>query len=71
MSPENPHLLSPAETFGTGVVRDVAGLVKGATSPEGIATTAATIAAPEVMGPVLTAHGVYSLVKGWGDLEKS
>jgi hypothetical protein len=69
MSPENPHMLSPAETFGTGVVRDAAGLVKGVTSPEGLATTSATIAAPEVMGPALVAHGIYSAVKGWGDLK--
>jgi hypothetical protein len=69
MSPENPQMLSPAETFGTGVVRDAAGLVKGATSPEGLATTAATIAAPEVMGPALMGHGIYSAVKGWGDLK--
>ena len=69
MSPDNPEMLSPAKTFGTGVVRDVAGLVKGATSPGGIATTAATIAAPEVMGPALVAHGAYNLYKGWGDLK--
>ena len=62
-------MLSPAETFGTGVVRDAAGLVKGVTSPEGLATTAATIAAPEVMGPALVGHGIYSAVKGWGDLK--
>ena len=43
--------------------------MKGATSPEGIATTGATIAAPEVMGPALVAHGAYNLYKGWGDLK--
>lgn len=69
MSPENPHMLSPAATFGTGVVRDAAGLVRSATSPAGLATTAATIAAPEVMGPALVGHGIYSAVKGWGDLK--
>lgn len=68
MSPENPHMLSPAGEFGTGVVKDVAGLVHGLTSPEGVATTAATVAAPEVMGPALTAHGIHSMISGWGDI---
>ena len=64
MSPENPHMFSPAATFGTGVARDVSGLVKGATSPAGLATAGATIAAPEVMGPALVGHGIYSAVTG-------
>ena len=48
-------------TFGLGVLRDLAGLVHGATSPTGAAVTGATIAAPEIMGPVLVAHGGYKL----------
>jgi hypothetical protein len=44
-------------TFGLGVLRDMAGMVHGATTPTGAAVTAATIAAPEIMGPALVAHG--------------
>lgn len=42
--------------------------IEGAASPKGVATAAATVAAPEIMGPALMAHGGYSAVKGWGDL---
>lgn len=68
MSPSNPQMLSPAETFGTGVVRDASGLVKSATSPTGIATTAATVAAPEIMGPALVGHGLYRAYQDRGNL---
>lgn len=68
MAPGGPVSRSPLATFGTGVARDVAGLVHGATSPEGIATTVGAVVAPEVVGPVLIAHGLYSGARGWGDL---
>jgi hypothetical protein len=54
--------------FGLGAVRDVSALVHGVTSPAGVATAAATIAAPEIMGPLLVGHGIWSGVQGWGDL---
>jgi hypothetical protein len=54
--------------FGAGALADTAGLVKGATSPAGLATTAAAAVAPEIVGPALAGHGIYSAVKGWGDL---
>lgn len=54
--------------LGAGVLADTAGAVRAATGPTGLATTAAMIAAPEVTGPALMAHGGYNLVKGWGDL---
>ena len=50
------------------VVGDTAGLVRGATTPAGLATAAATVAAPEVMAPILIAQGIKSGVQGWGDL---
>ena len=50
------------------VVGDTAGLVRGATTLKGLATTAATVAAPEVMAPILIAGGINSGVQGWGDL---
>lgn len=68
MSPENPHMQSPAATFGEGVLRDTAGMISGATSLPGLATTGATIVAPEVMGPALVGHGIHSMIQGWGDL---
>ena len=68
-SPENPHMLSPAATAGLGAVRDTAGLVSGATSPAGVATIGAGIVAPEVVGPLMVAHGVHNVVEGWGDLK--
>lgn len=68
LSPANPHMLSPAATFGVGVLRDVAGLDRSVTTPGGLATGTALATVPEVAGPVLAAHGVYSGVKGWGDL---
>jgi hypothetical protein len=68
-SPENPHMLSPAATAGLGAVRDTAGLVSGATSPAGVATIGAGIAAPEVVGPAMVVHGVHNMIQGWGDLK--
>lgn len=65
--PASP-ILAALKQGATGTIADVAGLVHGAASPAGIATTAATIAAPEVMAPALVAHGLYSGVKGWGDI---
>jgi hypothetical protein len=53
-------------TFGLGVLRDLAGLVHGGTSPEGAALTGATIAAPEIMGPALVAHGVGTALSAEG-----
>jgi hypothetical protein len=67
-APSASPMKSAAETFGLGVVRDTAGLVHGATSPAGVATAAAGVAAPEIAGPALIAHGIYSGVKGWGDV---
>ena len=49
-------------------IGSLAGIAAGATTPEGLATTAATVALPEVMGPLLMAHGAYNMYKGWGDL---
>jgi hypothetical protein len=66
-APSSPTL-SALRQFTTGSLADAAGDVKTAASPTGLATTAATIAAPEIMGPALMAHGGYSAVTGWGDL---
>jgi hypothetical protein len=52
----------------TGTLADVAGLVHGATSPAGVAIAAGAALAPEVVGPALVGHGVYTGVTGWGDL---
>lgn len=68
MSPENPQMQGPLATLGTGIARDAAGAVAGVTSPEGLGMTAAGIAAPEVVGPALAAHGIHSIIQGWGDL---
>lgn len=68
MDPNNPHMLGSAATFGTGVVRDIAGLAAGATSPEGIATTAGAVGAPEIVGPALVGHGLYNMYRSWGTL---
>lgn len=40
----------------------------GATSPENVAIGAGAIAAPEIVGPALIAHGGYGLAKGVGDI---
>lgn len=71
--------LSPAKTFGAGVLRDVSGLVHEATGPVGLAETVGAVAAPEVVGPVMIAQGgapiykevksIYNGTRGWGDLE--
>jgi hypothetical protein len=41
----------------------VARFGRGAISPIGVGATAATVAAPTIMGPVLVAHGGYNAVK--------
>ena len=45
----------------------MAGMVNGATTPTGAAVTGATIAAPEIMGPVLMAHGAATALSTEGD----
>jgi hypothetical protein len=60
---------SPVKTGLYGAARDTASLVSGATSPQGVGTAIAGVVAPEIVGPLLIAHGVYSGVKGWGDLK--
>lgn len=73
MSPANPHMLGtdptfgPTENFAVGALRDTAGLVAGATSPAGVGTIAAGIAAPEVVGPVMVVHGIHGMIQGWDD----
>ena len=54
-------------TFGLGVLRDMAGMIHGATTPTGAAVTGATIAAPEIMGPVLMAHGAATALSTEGE----
>lgn len=47
--------------FGYNVTADTAKFVSGMLSPEGMGVAAATALAPEVMGPLLVAHGGYKL----------
>lgn len=54
-------------TFGLGVLRDMAGMIHGASTPTGAAVTAATIAAPEIMGPALVAHGAATALTTEGE----
>ena len=68
-SPANPHMQGPLATYGEGVLRDTAGLISGATSPEGVATAGAAVAAPEIVGPAMMVHGVHNMIQSWGSLK--
>ena len=68
-SPANPHMQGPLATYGEGVLRDTAGLISGATSPEGVATAGAAVAAPEIVGPAMVVHGVHNMIQSWGSLK--
>lgn len=52
-----PH--SSASIGAYGALRDLGGLEAGASSPEGMAVAGASMAAPQVVGPLLIAHGLY------------
>ncbi|MFZ1973356.1 MAG: hypothetical protein WAU89_10955, partial [Candidatus Acidiferrales bacterium] len=63
--PDSPMVsgLENARQFVLGELGTTSRLGQSTVSPQGVATTAATIAAPEVMGPVLIGQGAYTAAK--------
>ena len=55
----DPHKVAGT---GTRMLKSAIDYGRSAFSPSGMATTAAAMAAPEVVGPALIAHGAYKAV---------
>lgn len=58
------------KSFLLGSAKDISSTIGSTLSPEGIATGAATALAPEIMGPVLLAHGGFNAARNAPDALK-